>query len=237
MNYGYADLDDKREALELLAEDERYRFHLQLYHHLLSGLDIKGKKVLEVGCGRGGGASFIMRYLQPESVTATDISARSIAFCRRIHQVEGLAFLQADAGKIPFADADFDIVINVESSHCYPSMDTFLAEVHRTLRPKGHFLFTDFRHRDKMNILTDQLRNSGMAIIQSDDITRNVLTSMELYSATKLNWLKQTFPKMLQKPLIEFGGIKGGAAYKAFETGKTVYTSHVLQKPGEKETS
>jgi SAM-dependent methyltransferase len=39
----------------------------------------------------------------------------------------------------------FDAVINVEASHCYPSLPRFLAEVARVLRPGGHFLYADVR--------------------------------------------------------------------------------------------
>ena len=59
----------------------------------------------------------------------------------------GLAFEVGDAERMPFPDASFDAVVNVESSHCYPSMPAFLSEVRRVLRPGGHFLYADLRPR------------------------------------------------------------------------------------------
>ena len=62
MNYGYhsPELD-----LNLSEEDNIERYPIQLYHFVTSHVDIKGKNVLEVGSGRGGGASYIARYLSP----------------------------------------------------------------------------------------------------------------------------------------------------------------------------
>ena len=36
----------------------------QLYHYVVAAVDLDGKKVLEVGSVRGGGASYVARVLQ-----------------------------------------------------------------------------------------------------------------------------------------------------------------------------
>jgi ubiquinone/menaquinone biosynthesis C-methylase UbiE len=45
--------------------------------------------------------------------------------------------VHGDAENLPFPQVSFDAVINVESAHCYGSIERFLAEVHRVLRPGG----------------------------------------------------------------------------------------------------
>src|SRR4051794_29927493 len=62
MNYGYAPLDPGAAVPALRPEDEKDRYCIQLYHHVASACDLRGKDVLEVGCGRGGGASYVARY-------------------------------------------------------------------------------------------------------------------------------------------------------------------------------
>ena len=54
MNYGYHAHDFE---LNLSEEDFIERYPIQLYHFVTSHADIKDKNVLEVGSGRGGGAS------------------------------------------------------------------------------------------------------------------------------------------------------------------------------------
>src|SRR6266516_7375220 len=83
MNFGYVDLNPGAKELELRDEDEKSRYCIQMYHHVAGSIDLKGLDVLEVGCGRGGGASYIMRYLKPKSMTGVDIAEKAIAFCNR----------------------------------------------------------------------------------------------------------------------------------------------------------
>ena len=54
MNYGYA---EQGFSLSLLEQDKDERYPLQLYHHTATQVNITNKKALEVGSGRGGGAS------------------------------------------------------------------------------------------------------------------------------------------------------------------------------------
>jgi SAM-dependent methyltransferase len=113
-------------AIPLEASDEPYRFPIQLYHRTATQADLGGKRVLEVGCGHGGGASYLMRTLHPASYTGLDLNPVGIAFCRERHNVPGLDFVQGDAENLPFPDQSFDAVINIESSHCYPRFPRFL---------------------------------------------------------------------------------------------------------------
>ena len=62
MNYGYH-ADGFNPPLQESDENERYPIHL--YHHVATQIDITDKAVLEIGSGRGGGASYLTRYLNP----------------------------------------------------------------------------------------------------------------------------------------------------------------------------
>ena len=126
LNYGYE--EDPPMALPLAASDEPNRFFIQQYHRTATQADLSGKRVLEVGCGHGGGASYLMRTLHPASYTGLDLNPAAIALCRRTHHLGGLDFVRGDAENLPFADQFFDAVINVESSHCYPRFPRFLSE-------------------------------------------------------------------------------------------------------------
>ena len=74
MNYGY--IDDKK--LELLKEDEPNRLFIQLYNMNIRDVDLKGKEVAEIGCGRGGGASWIAKTYNPKKLVAFDFSKDAI---------------------------------------------------------------------------------------------------------------------------------------------------------------
>jgi len=229
MNYGFAPLDPGGRPLTLLDGDEPDRLCIQLYQHVAGAVDLRGLEVLEVGCGRGGGSRSIFQYLGPRSVVGVDFSANAVALCRR-HRSPGLAFAAGDAEALPFAAASFDAVVNVESSHCYPSMERFLREVHRVLRPDGHFLFADLRGREGVEPLREALRAAGLEVLVAQVITENVLAAMEQDSARKLALIRAKASWPLRGPFLHFAGLKGTSVYEALRSGRAEYVSFVCAR-------
>jgi SAM-dependent methyltransferase len=176
LNAGYE--EDPPMALPLEASDEPYRFPIQLYHRTATQADLSGKRVLEVGCGHGGGASYLMRTSHPASYTGLDLNPVGIAFCRKRHNVPGLDFVQGDAENLPFPDQSFDAVINIESSHCYPRFPRFLAEVARVLRPGGHFLYADLRADARIADWEAELAGAPIRLHSHADIKMQVLRGL-----------------------------------------------------------
>ena len=165
-NYGYE--EDPPMALPLATSDEPNRICIQLYHRTATQADLSGKRVLEVGCGHGGGASYLMRTLHPASYTGLDLNPAGIAFCRKRHNLAGLDFVQGDAEELPFPDQSFDAVINIESSLHYPRFPRFVAEVARVLCPGGHFLYADYRAPFEIAAWEAALAGAPMRMLSRD---------------------------------------------------------------------
>jgi len=230
MNYGYASLDASEEPLVLDPADEPNRYAIQLYRRVARAVELQGREVLEVGCGRGGGSSFVKRYHHPRHMTAVDFSARAVRFCQETHRINGLTFVHGDAESLPFDDESFDAVINVESSHCYGSMPAFLREVKRVLRPGGHFLFADLRSSEDCDRLDAQLAETGMTILEKQDVTANVLEALRQDSERKLALIERSVNKRLVGTFRQFAGIEGSEVFDGFKCGTTGYLRYVLQK-------
>lgn len=231
MNYGFATTVPNAVPLALQEIDEADRYCIQLYHEVAGAVPLTGLNVLEVGCGRGGGASYVARYLKPKTMTGVDFSEKAIQFCRNRHKVECLTFVEGDAENLSFPDGQFDDVINVESSHCYGSMPRFLSEVKRVLKPGGHFLFADLRGRDEAAELQNSITNSGMIVIGQWDITANVLEALTLDNERKLRLIDQTVNGPLLKYFKDFAGVKDAGVYERFQKGENTYMRYVLRKP------
>jgi ubiquinone/menaquinone biosynthesis C-methylase UbiE len=232
MNYGYAPMRSAARPLFLAKADEAHRYSIQLYEHVASAVDLKGARVLEVGCGRGGGCSYLARYRQPHSVLGIDISARAIAFCRRVHPVPGLAFQQGDAEALPCPAESFDAVLNVESSHCYGSLPTFLGEVFRVLRPGGYFLWADLVSDERMAAARAQFAAAGFMHQDERVITPNVLRALDMDSAHRREMIHRLVPRLMAPCVEDFAGVSGTRVYESLRAGSIHYVSSILQKPG-----
>lgn len=227
MNYGYAFGADKP-ALHLHPNDEINRYPIQLYHYLATKTQIQGKEVLEVGSGRGGGSSYINRYLHPEKITGLDIASNAIKWAQEHHKEKNLEFIQGNAEKLPFSDHAFEVVINVESCHAYPSVPKFLSEVRRVLQPSGIFLCTDLRSPAGMTKLKETLMASGMQLVAEENITANVVMAIEEENISKLERIQQHVKKWLRPMFSQFAGVKGSKIHKDLQSGALVYYSFVL---------
>ena len=73
---------------------------------------------------------------------------------------------------------EFDIVINVESAHNYPSLPRFLSEVHRVLKPGGYFSWTDAMTKERHRLFLEAKASSTLKWVVSEDISELVRTAI-----------------------------------------------------------
>jgi ubiquinone/menaquinone biosynthesis C-methylase UbiE len=230
LNYGFE--EEPPLGIPLRPEDEINRACLQLYHHVATQVPLRGKKVLEVSCGHGGGAAYLSRALLPRSYAALDLNPGAIRFCRQQHQVDGLVFAQGDSENLPYEANCFDAVINVEASHCYPAFPRFLAEVARVLRPGGHFLYADFRFKEHFDAWEKALASGPLQTLHSRIINSEVLRGIRRNSARSADLVTRRLPKLLHPLGRDFAGIEGSRIYNALNSGELSYRSYCLMKPG-----
>jgi SAM-dependent methyltransferase len=228
LNYAYE--EEPPPGILLAPGDEPNRACIQLYHHVATQVDLRGKNVLEVSCGHGGGASYLTRTLQPKSYTALDLNPAGIIFCKRRHRVDGLDFVQGDAENLPFESDTFDAVINVEASHCYPNLPRFLAEVARVLRPGGHLLYADFRFADNLAGWEKAIAAAPLKMLHNRKINTEVLRGMNLNSPRSQDLIARHLPKFLHSLGADFAGVKGSRIYKALNSGALSYRSFCFEK-------
>jgi len=105
--------------------------------------DVRGKDVLEVGCG----ASQCSRWVRTRGGRAygLDLSFRQLQHSRRLDDQTGVAVpaVQATATSLPFADASFDVVFcSFGALQFVRDIEDALGETVRVLRAGGRFAFS-----------------------------------------------------------------------------------------------
>ena len=227
MNYGYS---NDRNEIKLTEKDRKNKYSAQLYDYVANNTDIKGKDILEVGCGRGGGLSYINRYLSPKTVTGLDLNSKAIKFCRKHYSSEKNTFLQGNAQQLKFEDNSFDVVINVESSHRYNQINKFLEEVYRVLRPGGYFLLADFRLQDQIKILNDKLKSTDFEVVRTEIITPNVLEALKLSSKETEKLIHRIAPRFMHGIGKKFAATEGTPTFNKFKNHEYEYLFFALTK-------
>lgn len=227
MNYGYS---NPEEQLDLREMDRPNRYSIQLYHHTASGVDLKNKDIIEIGCGRGGGLSYVTRQFSPSSALGIDLDKGAADFCARHYKQQTLSFSRGDAQNVPATRDTFDVVLSVESSHRYQEMKVFLEEVRRVLRPGGYFLFTDFRFDYEMSELKEQLQSCNMRILKEEMITSNVIDALEKDDDRRRRLVRGLAPWFLRGLALDFAGAVDSTTYRRFVTEKYMYFNYIMQK-------
>lgn len=229
MNYGYVPNENEK-PFDIPLPQDTQRHSLQMYHYLSLKSDVAGKHVLEVGSGRGGGARHVASALKPASYIGLDLAQSAVDLANRIHKVPNLQFIQGSAESIPLEDNSIDVVLNVESCHAYGSVDKFLSEVKRVLKPGGYLLLVDFRSVENMELLKSQLGNSGLQLLEEENISQNVVNAMEEEDEVKQARIKRLVPAKWQKLFAEFAGVVGSRLHTNLINGSRLYYRFVLKK-------
>ncbi len=221
LNYGYE--EDPPMALPLAVSDEPDRFPIQLYHRTATQVELAGKTVLEVSCGHGGGASYLMRALQPASYTGLDLNSVGIEFCRTRHNLPGLEFVQGNAEHLPFPDRSFDAVINVEAAINYRNVPRFFAEATRVLRPGGHFLYADIRYADEFEAWEADIADIPMRLVSEHVISAEVMRGLERNRLSdQINRRLPNIP-FLRNIADDYAGGPGSLIYRRLQNGEASY--------------
>jgi SAM-dependent methyltransferase len=105
---------------------------------LLAWLNVpRGSRWLDVGCGTGALSETILREVDPAAVTGADQSEGFVGYAREQVKDERVTFEVADAQRLPFEDARFDVVVSGLVLNFIPDQTLALAEMARVVRPGG----------------------------------------------------------------------------------------------------
>jgi len=109
--------------------------------------DLDGRRVLEIGCGRGGFTCWLARQARPNrpELTAADFSGAALNRAREQAgrlRLDRITWSQEDLQGLRFPDASFDTVISCETIEHVPDVAQAVRELARVLRPGGRLVLT-----------------------------------------------------------------------------------------------
>ncbi len=131
-------------------EDQGRSAEFIRYFSRLAGSLSQGR-LLEVGCGEG----FLLQALSAAQKNAVDLSLKALK--KSLGRADG-TYALALAERLPFEADSFDLVISVGVMEHFLDDDAATSEIHRVLRPGGHYLTLIHVHLTRWERLRQKVR-------------------------------------------------------------------------------
>ncbi len=167
--------------------------HIEARKLLALGGRVDGKRVLEVGCGRGVGVELLLDCFGAAHVDAFDLDPHMVDLARRRLAPRGnrVSVWQGSVTEIRADAGTYDAVFDFGIIHHVPAWRDALAEVHRVLAPGGRFFAEEVLARFILHPLWRRLlehpledrfdrdgfavalENAGFRVVASDALLRD----------------------------------------------------------------
>jgi ubiquinone/menaquinone biosynthesis C-methylase UbiE len=142
---------------------------------------LKGKHLLEVGCGMGyDSLEFLKRGVR---VTATDLTPNAVKLTRRHFQIEGVKpedVRTANVLDLPFEEATFDAVWANGVLHATGDTPRAIQEVRRVLKPGGRAIISHFYRKPSWMYLIHRLGRENIEFKEDDPPVNEFYTEDEI---------------------------------------------------------
>lgn len=153
--------------------------------------DMKDSHLLDIGVGLGESSVYFAK--KGAQVTATDLSPGMVDFAIRLGRFHGVEIVGrvSPAEKLSFDSNSFDFVYSANTLHHVEDRLSFLQEIHRVLKPGGHFFTWDpYAYNPLINIyrrMATTVRTSDEQPLRKSDIkmARKLFPSLE----TRFFWI------------------------------------------------
>jgi ubiquinone/menaquinone biosynthesis C-methylase UbiE len=165
---------DNESYYDVMSEGYENERHMG-YHVFLDNAEVKsvldlvrGKEVLEVGCGTG----LILSRLAPiaSRVVGVDLSAGMLEKAR----ARGLTVVQANALALPFPDASFDVAVSFKVLAHIEDIRGAVSEMCRVVKPGG-YVAAEFYNKHSIRSLIKYVKKPspiGKGVADTDVYTR-----------------------------------------------------------------
>jgi 2-polyprenyl-3-methyl-5-hydroxy-6-metoxy-1,4-benzoquinol methylase len=127
--------------------------------------DLTGRRVLEIGCGRGGFACWLAaRPAGPQEIVAADFSRAAVTKAAQFASERGVSRVRWEVADIQQLDqfgTEFDTVISCETIEHVPDPPRAVSQLARVLRPGGRLFLTTPNYLSTIGLYRAYLRVRG----------------------------------------------------------------------------
>ena len=198
-------------------------------------LDPPPARILDIGCGRGGGLLYAAALFPGAALTGVDQSWRAVAGARRRLAAAGVGatIRRAGGARLPFADGAFDLVAGIGSA-TYVGYPEFLREASRLLAPGGVLTITAGTSHTRVQATRDRLvglaAGAGLQLRRFEDLTAPCFAALQLQAARNAA-LVGRLPSFLRGYAAEWAVLPGSRRHCLYLAGEKAEFGAVFAKP------
>ncbi|MFJ6776684.1 SAM-dependent methyltransferase [Kitasatospora sp. NPDC091257] len=212
----------------------------RLTDRLISLLRLKDEDyLLDVGCGTGHPAMRLAEQTRAR-ILGVNISSSQVDTAAAKSRAAGLSsrleFVHADAMELPYESGTFDAAWAVEMLFHVPDRLQVLREIHRTLKPGGRVVLTDFVEREQLtghewDLLTQGFAFSSLLHPQDygDLVTRAGFEAVQVHDVTaetrkNMEWIQSRYEEDKELLASHYGPDYTVQMDQLLPTGLSIYT-------------
>jgi cyclopropane fatty-acyl-phospholipid synthase-like methyltransferase len=135
---------------------------------ILQGVDLKNKRVLDIGCGMGGIDILLAQEYDAAKVIGIDVEKpvldKANKYILEADLTDKISCILVDPGPFKYKNHSFDVVFSKDALLHIPDKKMLFSEIFRVLKPNGLFVAgdwlggkseTDSEHMEEFHTLTD----------------------------------------------------------------------------------
>jgi SAM-dependent methyltransferase len=197
-------------------------------------LDPPPARILDIGCGLGGGLLYAAALFPGAALTGVDQSWRAVAGARRRLAAAGVgaAIRRAGGARLSFADASFDLIAGIGSA-TYVGYPEFLREASRLLAPGGVLTITAGTSFNRVEATRDRLAGlaaaSGLELRRFEDMTGPCFAALQLQAARNAALIAR-LPGVLRGYAAEWAVLPGSRRHGLYLSGEKAEFGAVFAK-------
>jgi len=154
-------------------------------------LDLDGKRIIEIGCGRAEITRLIATEGTGRSIVALEVDEIQHNLHRQITDLQNVEFIMAGAEDVPFPNDSFDVAFMFKSLHHVPLelMDQAIMEIARVLKHGGFAYISEPIFAGDFNDILKMFHNEEQVRLAAFKATKRAVDSglFELASETFFN--------------------------------------------------
>ncbi len=145
---------------------------------------VKGKSVLEVGCGPGLGLGYLKEQ-GASRVVGSDVNPNSIEIAKTSYLNEDIELNVFSADSIPYDDSVFDTVLLFEVMFYFEDVDKCLSEISRVLKDGGKLVLC-IPNKDVPSFIPSQFSYKYYSPEELKVLLKKYFGDVQIYGAFKI---------------------------------------------------